>query len=148
MCMLIRRFSPSDVQSITQIVKRSLGETYPPSLYLTLHNLWSDGFLVLEDGGRVLGFVAAVESEKGVARVLMLAIAPEHRRRTLGSALMNELYVRCRESGHHTVRLEVRRSNSAALSFYEAHGFTVTGELTNFYLNGEGAYQMTKVLQT
>ena len=146
--MLIRRFSPSDVNPIMHIVKKSLGETYPPSLYLTLHNLWSDGFLVLEDARKILGFVAAVESEKGVARILMLAVSPEHRRRTLGSALMNELYSKCREAGLNMIRLEVRKSNSAALYFYEAHGFSVSGELSNFYLNGEDAYQMTKVLQS
>ena len=146
--MRIRRFSPSDVHSVMQIVKKSLGETYPPSLYLTLHNLWSGGFLVLEDSSRIIGFVAAVESEKGGARVLMLAVAPEHRRRSFGTALMNVLYSQCRAAEHHTMRLEVRRSNAAAIAFYERHGFNVSGEIDNFYLNGEGAYQMTKVLQS
>ena len=146
--MRIRLFSPSDVHSVMRIVKKSLGETYPPSLYLTLHNLWARGFLVLEESGMIVGFVAAVESEKGVARVLMLAVAPEYRRRSLGTTLMNELYIQCRAAEHHTVRLEVRRSNAVALAFYERHGFTVSDEIDNFYLNGEGAYQMTKVLQS
>jgi len=31
--------------------------------------------------------------------------------------------------------------------FYERQGFAVTGELNNFYVSGEGAYIMMKVLE-
>ena len=123
-----------------------MGETYPPSLYLTLHNIWEDGFLVLEDSGRVVAFVAAVESEKRVARVLMLAVAREYRGRSLGAMLMKELYARCIANEIHTMKLEVRKSNKTALAFYERQGFSVTGEIENFYVNGEGAFVMMKVL--
>ena len=146
--MIIRRFSPSDIRPVMEIVRSSLGETYPPSLYLTLHNIWQDGFLVLEDGGRIVAFVAAVESEKRVARVLMLAVLPEYRGRSLGSMLMKELYARCIAGEIHTVKLEVRKSNGAAIAFYERQGFSVTGEMENFYVNGEGAFVMTKVLES
>lgn len=145
--MIIRRFSSSDIRPVMEIVKSSLGETYPPSLYLTLHNIWEDGFMVLEDGGRIIAFVAAVESEKQVARVLMLAVLREHRGRSLGSMLMKELYAQCIANDIHTVKLEVRKINKPAIAFYERQGFSVTGELDNFYVNGEGAYVMTKVLE-
>jgi ribosomal-protein-alanine N-acetyltransferase len=145
--MIIRRFAPGDVRRVMEVVKSSLGETYPPSLYLTLHNIWQDGFLVMEDDGRLVGFVAAVESEKRIARILMLAILREYRGRSLGSILMKELYARCIANDIHTVKLEVRKSNKSAMAFYERQGFAVTGELTNFYVNGEGAYVMMKVLE-
>ena len=146
--MIIRRFSPSDIRPVMEIVRSSLGETYPPSLYLTLHNIWGDGFLVLEDSDRIVAFVAAVESEKRIARVLMLAVLREYRGRSLGSMLMNELYARCIANEIHSMKLEVRKSNKAALAFYERQGFSVTGEIENFYVNGEGAFVMTKVLES
>ena len=146
--MMIRRFSPSDMRSVMEIVESSLGESYPASLYLTLHNIWGDGFLVAEEDGRVVAFVAAVESEKQVARVLMLAVLKELRGRSLGSVLMKELYSRCVANGIHTMKLEVRKSNATAIAFYERQGFAVTGELENFYVNGEGAFVMTKVLES
>ncbi len=145
---MIRRFTPTDVRRVQEVVKSSLGETYPPSLYLTLHNIWPDGFLVMEEDGQLVGFVAAIESEKRVARILMLAVAGEYRGRSFGSILMNELYARCIANDIHTVKLEARKSNKGALSFYERQGFAVTGELNNFYVNGEGAYMMTKVLES
>ncbi len=145
---MIRRFTPTDVRRVQEVVKSSLGETYPPSLYLTLHNIWPDGFLVMEEDGQLVGFVAAIESEKRVARILMLAVLGEYRGRSFGSILMNELYARCIANDVHTVKLEVRKSNKGALSFYERQGFAVTGELNNFYVNGEGAYMMTKVLES
>ncbi len=144
--MMIREFSPADMQPVMRIVKASLGETYPPSLYLTIHNIWPEGFIVIEDEGRVVAFVAAVESEKNIVRVLMLAVLPECRRRSFGSLLMNELHSRCVAANIHTVKLEVRKSNVSAVSFYERLGYAVSGEMDNFYLNGEGAYLMRRTL--
>lgn len=146
--MKIRRFSITDIHSVTRVIKNSLGEIYPPSLYLTLHGIWPDGFMIAEENGQVTGLVAAVESEKRVARVLILAVLPEHRGRSHGSALLRKLEDRCLAGAFHAIKLEVRKSNLSALSFYERRGFSVSGEIKNFYLNGEGAYQMIKVLQS
>jgi ribosomal protein S18 acetylase RimI-like enzyme len=117
-------------------------------LYLTVHNLWSDGFLVITEERKVVGFVAAVPTGQKVARVLMLAVMPENRRRSLGKILMGELYASCRAKGFDTVMLEVRKSNGAALAFYEREGFSIFGEIKSFYSNGEDAWKLTKNLQT
>jgi ribosomal-protein-alanine N-acetyltransferase len=146
--MAIRRFSISDIHAVMRVTKRSLGETYPPSLYLTMHNIWPDGFMISEEHGQVVGFIAAVESEKRVARILMLAVLPERRRRSHGSMLLRRLEDRCLAGAFHAIRLEVRKSNLTAMSFYERHGFSLAGDIKNFYLNGEDAYQMIKVLQS
>ena len=146
--MAVRRFSISDIHAVMRVTKRSLGEVYPPSLYLTIHNIWSDGFMISEENGQVVGFIAAVESEKRVARILMLAVLPEHRQRSHGSQLLRKLEDRCRSGAFQAIRLEVRKSNVAAISFYERRGFSVVGDIKNFYLNGEDAYQMMKVLQS
>ena len=124
-----------------------MGENYPPSLYLTVHNLWSEGFLVITDDGKVTGFVAAVPTGQKVARVLMLAVLPENRKRSLGKALMAELYASCIAKGYDTIVLEVRKSNKSAITFYERQGFSIFGEMRNFYSNGENAWKMMKSLQ-
>jgi ribosomal-protein-alanine N-acetyltransferase len=146
--IVTRPFSPTDIKFITKIVKRSLGEMYPPSLYLTVHNLWREGFLVIQDDGEISGFVAAVPSGPKVARVLMLAVLPEKRKRSLGQRLMSDLYSNCLEKGFDTVILEVRKSNKDAVAFYERLGFSLNGEIKEFYTNGEDAYKMMKILQT
>ena len=146
--MMVRRFSVSDIHAVMRVVKRSLGETYPPSLYLTIHNIWPDGFMIAEENGQIVGLVAAVESEKRVARVLMLAVLPEHRGKSHGSILLKKLEDRCMVASFQSIKLEVRKSNVSAMSFYERRGYSVSGEIKNFYLNGEDAFQMVKVLQS
>ena len=144
---LVRHFSPTDIPQIAEVVNQSLGENYPPSLYLTVHNLWGEGFLVITDDGKVIGFVAAVPTGQKVARVLMIAVLPESRRRSLGKVLMADLYASCRAKGFDTVVLEVRKSNKCAIAFYEREGFAIFGEIKNFYSNGEDAWKMMKSLQ-
>jgi ribosomal-protein-alanine N-acetyltransferase len=133
---------------VVKVVADSLGENYPPSLYLTVHNLWRDGFIVLSENGDFVGFVAAVPSGTKIARILMLAILSKHRKRALGQRLMNELYASCASAGFDTIILEVRKSNKNAISFYERQGFSLYGEIPKFYSNGEDAYKMMRVLHT
>lgn len=144
--MLVRSFVPGDTQAVASLVARSLGEDYSPSLYMTVHNLWPGGFLVLEDGREIIGIVASVISAPRVARVLMLAVDPAHRGRSGGSMLMDALYSSCIARGLDTVILEVRMSNLKAKAFYERHGFKVTGEIKRFYTNGEDAFKMSRSL--
>lgn len=144
--MLVRRFVPADIQAVSRVVQRSLGENYTPSLYMTVHNLWPEGFLVLEDEAGVIGFVASVVAGPGTARVLMLAVEPEHRDMSGGSMLMDALYSSCIARGLDTIVLEVRKSNPRAKAFYVRHGFKVTGEMKRFYTNGEDADTMSRQL--
>ena len=146
--ILIRTFSPTDISAVTRIVSESLGETYPPSLYLTIHSLWREGFLVLLEDDKVVGFVATVPAGAKVARILMLAISPHYRRRSLGLKLINELNANCLLKGMDTVILEVRKSNRDAIHFYEKQGYSIYGEIKAFYSNGEDAFKMMRVLQT
>jgi len=146
--ILTRLFAPTDISSVFKIVEESLGENYPPSLYLTIHNLWSEGFLLLLENGKVVGFVAAVPSGEKVARVLMLAVLPGHRNKSYGKVLMKVLCENSLVKGMDTVVLEVRKSNRTAISFYEQQGFSIYGEIKKFYSNGEDAYKMMKVLRS
>lgn len=145
--IVTRAFSPTDIPAVTRIVKESLGEQYPPSLYLTVHNLWREGFLVAVEDGEIVGFVAAVPTGAKVARVLMLAVAQSRRRKSLGRLLMQILYESAASKGLDTVILEVRKSNMAAIAFYEREGFQTFGEIKDFYSNGEAAWKLMKVLQ-
>ncbi len=143
-----RPFSPTDITHVMEIVRDSLGESYPPSLYLTVHNLWQEGFLLAMEEGKPLGFVAAVPTGGKVARILMLAVLRRSRRRSIGQTLIRALYLNCASKGIDTVILEVRKSNREAITFYESEGFETFGEIKSFYSNGEDAWKMMKVLTT
>jgi len=94
----------------------------------------------------IVAFSAAVLTSSTSARILMLGVLPEFRQRSIGHGLMVETYTRCLARGIDTVTLEVRKSNAAALAFYEREGFSICGEMKNFYSNGEDAHKMMKVL--
>ncbi len=114
---------------------------------------WSEGALrlLLEKGG--FGVVALrdgrVAAYGGMTYVLdegtvtNIAVHPEYRRQGFGYAVTEGLLKGAWERGLRTVFLEVRESNSAAKSLYEAFGFRTCGLRKNFYRKPvESALQM------
>lgn len=86
--------------------------------------------LVFEDC-RVMGFAA---TNDGQLRALF--VAREARGRGVGSALLSAVL----DNAAAGLQLNVAKSNLAALAFYEAFGFTATGECLNAYAGREIAY--------
>jgi len=121
-----------------------LRENYPPNLYLDVHHWWKEGFIVAENSGQVIGFMACVVNAPGQARVLMLAIDAPHRNQGIGTQLMTTFVRECAVRGMKSIELEVRQSNLAAIRFYRRHGFDITYTLEHFYTDGEDGYKMVK----
>ncbi len=142
----VRVFSAQDLPSVAAIVKDALKENYPTSLYLDIHRWWRDGFLVAEERGAVVGFLAAVVSSPAQARILMLAVYGTWRRRGIGSVLMDAFLKECAMRGIGSVELEVRRSNAAAIKFYTRYAFEITNLLPRFYTDGEDGFKMRRYL--
>jgi ribosomal protein S18 acetylase RimI-like enzyme len=79
-------------------------------------------FLVAEHDGAVVGSVmAGYEGHRGW--VNYLAVAPEHRGRGEGRALMAEAEQRLLDLGCPKVSLQIRAGNEGAQAFYRAVGF-------------------------
>lgn len=135
-------FSHRDVGVIRQITRNSLGEEYPISLFLDVQAWWNEGFIVVRDGERVVGFIAGVVSAPRRARILMLAVQPEYRNKGIGTALMSEFTRRCIHRGGTSIELEVRVSNEGAIRFYKRLGFNVRYLLPRFYTDKEDGYKM------
>jgi ribosomal protein S18 acetylase RimI-like enzyme len=78
-------------------------------------------FLVAEDDEGIIGTVlGGFDGRRGL--VYHLAVAPVHRRRGLGRALMEALEERLRAKGCLKYYLLVTKDNPEALAFYEAFG--------------------------
>ncbi|HYT18241.1 MAG TPA: GNAT family N-acetyltransferase [Thermoplasmata archaeon] len=144
--MRVRPFVPNDIPAVASIVREALRENYPTSLYLDIHRWWRDGFLVADLDGHPIGFLAAVISADGQARILMFAVTSGFRKRGFGSQLMNAFVQVCAMRGIRTIELEVRVSNDEAIHFYKRYGFGIGGVLEKFYTDGEDGYKMTKRL--
>jgi ribosomal-protein-alanine N-acetyltransferase len=142
----VRPFGPNDLTAVASIVKDSLRENYPTSLYLDIHRWWRDGFLVVESGGAVVGFLAAVINAPQQARILMLAVNQPLRRQGIGTALMQYFVNECSLRGVRSIELEVRKSNAEAIPFYTKWGFQIANILPRFYTDGEDGFKMRRHL--
>jgi len=73
-----------------------------------------------------------------------IAVIPESRKKRVGQALLDVLIEKMHTG---SMRLEVRRSNKAALSLYRKNGFIQTGVAYSYYTDGEDGIQMERVIQ-
>jgi ribosomal-protein-alanine N-acetyltransferase len=81
------------------------------------------------------------------ANLANLAVAPAHRRRGCGRALLDDLLAEARRRGAVSVWLEVRAGNAAAQRLYLDHGFRVVAVRKAYYRKeGEDALVMMKDL--
>lgn len=81
-----------------------------------------------------LGRLAADEAE-----LHSIAVHPARRREGLGRRLLEDFLGHARAGGAHSVWLEVRASNEAALRLYLEAGFATTGRRPRYYADGEDA---------
>ena len=91
--------------------------------------------LALVDG-MPTGF-ALVRAVADEAELLLLAVAPDHRRRGVGAALLRAVTADCTGSGIVSFHLEVRANNDA-VRLYLANGFAKVGERRGYYRGKTG----------
>lgn len=105
------------------------------------------GFAALEKGsGRVIAYAGMVFSvfEGDITDV---ATHPDYRRQGISRAVMERLFDFSAEKGIESISLEVRVSNTAAITLYEGLGFEIAGKRPRFYRTPpEDAYVMIKHL--
>lgn len=81
--------------------------------------------------------VIIVEPQKWNNTVLIweLRVSTEHRRRNIGTALMNQVVEMARANGFRAIRLETQNYNVPAIKFYNQCGFMIEGIDLSFYTN-------------
>ena len=86
-------------------------------------------WLVAVEDGELLGYIGS-QTVLQEADMMNVAVAEEHRRRGIARMLVEELI---RQVDAYQLTLEVRASNTAAISLYESMGFTQVGLRKNYY---------------
>ena len=82
----------------------------------------------------IVGFSALYRVD-GEAELWNIAVAPTHRRRGIGRALLREAFERLADAGAHRVFLEVRESNLTAVEMYHSLGFVPLSRRKDYYLH-------------
>lgn len=143
----VRTLRNGDLEAVLSIAQDSPeASNWSRESYLEL--LRQDGALGLlwEDAGAVVGFlIGRVVADQ--AEILNLAVEKNRRRRGGASALLAAALENFRVRGAHSVFLEVRASNAAAIAFYSNAGFEISGRRRAYYsIPLEDAVTMKKKL--
>ena len=132
--MIISNMNESHVRQIAELEK------------LCFHDPWSENSIASELGNRLSVWLVALDEEKVVGYVgsqtvidetdmMNIAVHPDYRNRGVATELIMELTQQLKKHGSRGLMLEVRESNSAAISLYDKHGFLQVGCRRNYYRN-------------
>lgn len=140
--MKIRQASLFDLLGIYRVEKESFPDPWPLLAFLPYLLEREALALVAEENGVIAFLLALREGEE--IHIHDIAVAPEHRRKGVASALLSHLLSAAGDARR--LRLEVRASNSAARAFYAKHGFKEVALLPNYYADGEDGILMIREL--
>ena len=85
--------------------------------------------LVVEQGGRVIGFITTEALDDGRYEVTRLYVDPEVRSRGIGARMLQSVFDELRRRGVAEVIVNVFGDNHAGRRFYERHGFHLTDDI-------------------
>jgi ribosomal-protein-alanine N-acetyltransferase len=139
-----------------RINQTCLPENYSPDFFLDLYDRFPATFIVAEEEGKIVGYMmcriegnilgfASGNAKKG--HVISIAVLPDNQHQGIGEALMQEALQNMKityKAGE--CYLEVRVSNTPAITLYRKLGFTIKRTLHGYYADNESAYMMTKKL--
>ncbi len=92
---------------------------------------------VLEELGNIIGY-ALMSSGAGEAHVLNICLQPDLQGKGLGRGLLHALEAEARNRRVDMMLLEVRASNTKAISLYESMGFNELGVRKDYYPTHDG----------
>jgi ribosomal-protein-alanine N-acetyltransferase len=118
-------------------IERKVFNEHDPFLYIQFYETCSEGFIVAELNGFVVGYVVGFLASEDTGRIFSIAVNPKFQNRGIGSLLLKDIIDVLRRYGAKEITLEVRTGNIRAKRFYERHGFFQNGFLEKYYSNGE-----------
>ena len=107
--------------------KEAIEETFDLEGYVSL---------VAERDQGIVGYIG-YRSVLDEADITNVAVSPDLRKRGIGHRLLEKLLLMADERGIAAIYLEVRVSNTAAITLYEHAGFRVCGQRKNYYTDPE-----------
>jgi ribosomal-protein-alanine N-acetyltransferase len=144
----IRRLTYADLPQVIAIERRSFPTPWSLAMFVLELSKPSGICLAATNGdGGIVGYCICSRYDT-VWHIMNVSVDPEHRRRGVASALLDELLRRV-DDDQPRFTLEVRMSNAGAIELYERHGFRAAGRRRRYYQdNGEDALIMWRTPAT
>ncbi len=129
----VRPFEPRDVAAVLDLEQATPEAAHwPRAEYEQLAGSSPLALVAEGNEGEIVGFLIARRVSDEV-EILNLAVRSELRRKGIGSSLLSRLLQELDAERARKIYLEVRRSNNAAIAFYQRQGFARVGERRNYY---------------
>lgn len=96
-------------------------------------NLPENAYYVGAFENNTLCGVASVYFVAGEGQIMNVAVSEEHRRKGIGSGLINNIIEKALQIDCTIITLEVAENNISAISLYKKCGFASVGKRKNFY---------------
>ncbi|NVM55704.1 MAG: GNAT family N-acetyltransferase [Candidatus Helarchaeota archaeon] len=149
----IRQFQEADLDNVVHINRVCLPENYPSFFFMSIHYKYPKSFMVALNNDNTLCGYCMFRIEKGLsnfalrwtkkAHLVSIAVLEEYRKQGMGETLLLKGMQSMKEDyGSPEFILEVRVSNTAAITMYEKHSFKKIKTLNSYYRDGEDAFMM------
>jgi [ribosomal protein S18]-alanine N-acetyltransferase len=143
--MIIREFKRPDVKRVLEIEIASFSDPYPANILVDIYNLGA-GFLVAQENNMVVGYIIFWIKYEDEGHIISIAVDKNHRRKDIGSKLVETSLEAFKKFDVKVIKLEVRIGNKGARKFYSKMGFKEEKLVADYYEDGEDAAIMSKIL--
>ncbi|MBQ4516774.1 MAG: ribosomal protein S18-alanine N-acetyltransferase [Clostridia bacterium] len=141
--MLIRNMTADDIDEVVKLETACFTHPWTKNMFLGELAQTTTTYMVAEQDGKIVGYMGMYQAaDEG--NVTNIAVLPEYRRQGIASALLNSFINLCIDKKLCFLTLEVRKSNTGAISLYKKFGFTEVGLRPKYYDNTEDAILMTR----
>lgn len=140
----IKPMQKTDLDDVISIEAKAYGEHHwsKDSFMSELSNDLAKYFSAFNADGQLIGYCGCWQILEE-AHVTNIAVSPDYRRKHIGEALLTSIIDECYRNMAKYITLEVRVSNTPAISLYEKYGFKSLGARKGYYQdNNEDALIM------
>jgi ribosomal-protein-alanine N-acetyltransferase len=136
----LRALNHTDLPRVMSIERRAFTSPWSPSMFVLELSKPSEIALAVVDADQLVGYLVCAQYPEAF-HIMSLAVDPERRRQGIARMLLDGVIDRGGADADYT--LEVRVSNTPAITLYERYGFRGVGTRPRYYAdNGEDAIIM------
>ncbi|MBZ5694852.1 MAG: GNAT family N-acetyltransferase [Acidobacteriia bacterium] len=147
MIFKLRSYKPEDFETLYEIDQLC----YEPAIAYSrreLRNYLSfpgADCVVAKAGAKIAGFIVTASADAW-GYIVTIDVLEAYRRQRLGTLLLARAERRLAAKGVRQVALETATDNTAAIAFWQKHGYRTRGIRKDYYSGGRDAYSMVKRL--
>lgn len=115
-----------------------------PAARIAWHIRHPESVVLTAKAAREITGFAIMQFGDDTAHLILLAVAPHHRRRGIARQLLSWLEETALTAGTFSITLELRATNVEAHTFYASRGYREIGRVTGYYEGVEDAIRMVR----